>query len=129
MTAQPWRDRAILFGPFLFGLMLTVGSPVSEGPTLCPFALVTGVACPGCGMTRAVSHLLHGDLGIALRYHPLVPMVVLGAVAAWARFMLRRGGRLAPMKGRTVNVILIASAISLLAVWVLRLATGSLPPV
>ncbi len=39
----------------------------------CMFHAVTGLYCPGCGGTRAVLALLHGDLVRSLRYHPVVP--------------------------------------------------------
>lgn len=40
-----------------------------------------GVYCPGCGGTRAVIALAHGQLFRSLYYHPAVPvMAVLGAV-------------------------------------------------
>lgn len=39
----------------------------------CLFQLVTGLYCPGCGGTRAVMYLLHGDLVNSFIYHPLVP--------------------------------------------------------
>lgn len=38
----------------------------------CPTRFVTGVCCPGCGMTRAVIHLCKGDISCAMYYHPLV---------------------------------------------------------
>ena len=39
----------------------------------CLFHLVTGYYCPGCGGTRAVVFLLHGDFLHSLVYHPFVP--------------------------------------------------------
>ena len=33
----------------------------------CPFHFATGLYCPGCGATRAVYHLLHGDLILVFR--------------------------------------------------------------
>ncbi len=39
----------------------------------CMFHAVTGFYCPGCGGTRAVLALLHGDLVQSFRYHPVVP--------------------------------------------------------
>src|SRR4051812_16948199 len=42
---------------------------------LCPFAILTRHPCPGCGLTRGTLALLHGHLGEALRFHPLVPVV------------------------------------------------------
>ena len=38
---------------------------------MCAFKLWTGMPCPGCGMTRSVVRLVHGDLGASLRFHPL----------------------------------------------------------
>ena len=38
----------------------------------CPIKFITGISCPGCGMTRAwLSLLLRGDLEAAFHYHPL----------------------------------------------------------
>lgn len=37
----------------------------------CPIKFVTGVSCPACGMTRAWSSVLLGDISDAFYYHPL----------------------------------------------------------
>lgn len=37
----------------------------------CPIKFVTGVSCPGCGMTRAWLSVLRLDFAAALHYHPL----------------------------------------------------------
>ena len=36
----------------------------------CVFKGVTGMPCPGCGMTRACSAILQGEFSTAWRYHP-----------------------------------------------------------
>ena len=124
-----WRDRLILWSP-LAAIGILIGAPaVEDGPTICPFALCTGMACPGCGMTRAAGQLLRGDFGSAFSYHPLVPAIALLATAGWVWFVLRKTGRVAAMSNRLLNVILIVTCVALLAVWVARWATGSLPPV
>lgn len=43
----------------------------------CPIKAMTGLSCPGCGMTRAWLSLLQGDLSTALAYHPLFPLPLL----------------------------------------------------
>lgn len=41
----------------------------------CPIKLLTGVSCPGCGMTRAYASLLRLDFSAAFAYHPLWPLI------------------------------------------------------
>lgn len=43
---------------------------------VCPFFVLTGFACPGCGTTRGLHLLLHGDVIAAFRFNPLM-MVML----------------------------------------------------
>ncbi|MFZ1677089.1 MAG: DUF2752 domain-containing protein [Saprospiraceae bacterium] len=38
---------------------------------LCPFRLLTGWLCPGCGSQRAMHQFLHGHFGEAMRLNPL----------------------------------------------------------
>jgi hypothetical protein len=124
-----WRDRLILFSP-LAAIGIMVAAPAMEdGPTVCPFALCTGMACPGCGMTRAAGQLLRGDVGAALTYHPLIPAVALLATGGWVWFVLRKTGRVRPFNSRLLNAILITTLVALVTVWIGRLATGTLPPV
>lgn len=125
-----WRTRLILASPLLGALALAVYSPTDDGPTICPFALITGSACPGCGMTRAFGYLARGDLVMALRYHPLVMLVAAQALAGWMWFAVRsRRADAAPISTRITSAILVGTAVSLVAVWLLRMAAGALPPV
>jgi len=46
----------------------------------CPMLYVTGIPCPGCGITRAIFAALRFDFKAAFSFHPLfftVPPVVL----------------------------------------------------
>ena len=69
------RPATLLTLSFL-GAALVPVSFVTNGPSLCPFKMLTGLPCPGCGMTRSVVTLLHGDLGASLFYHPLGIVIV-----------------------------------------------------
>src|ERR1700716_3309549 len=63
----------------------------SAGPPLCPFRLLTGLPCPGCGLTRSLVSLLHGDLSAAVLSHPpgpiaasiLLALVIIEVRRAW----------------------------------------------
>ena len=46
----------------------------------CPIYTATGFYCPGCGTTRALHQMMHGNVGAAVRLNPLafVLLPVLG---------------------------------------------------
>jgi hypothetical protein len=57
----------------------------------CAFKLLTGLDCPGCGGTRMVWFLLHGNLGQAARHH-LVAFIAVPVLAyAYVAWALKRG--------------------------------------
>lgn len=49
----------------------------THGPTLCLWKNLTGHACPGCGLTRAICSLVHGQFHEALAYNWTAPAVLL----------------------------------------------------
>lgn len=62
--------------------------PNADGPILCPYRALTGLACPGCGLTRATHYLLRGDMATAWVHNPLlfigVPLALAFALAPLA---------------------------------------------
>lgn len=44
---------------------------------VCPLYSLTGLACPGCGLTRGFHALFHGDVLTALDYNALLPFFAL----------------------------------------------------
>ena len=91
---------AIFAGIVLSAAMLGAGAMVfffnpsthSFFPT-CMFHAATGLYCPGCGATRALYALLHGNFLLALKDNALF-MATLLVLAGWsARFIFRRSKR------------------------------------
>lgn len=55
----------------------------------CMFHVLSGLDCPGCGITRALHELLHGRVEEAFRFNPM--LFVLVFVALFAMPSLLRG--------------------------------------
>jgi len=49
----------------------------------CTFHDITGLDCPGCGTTRALYQLVHGNIGAAFRLNAMLfPLMIFGGFAA-----------------------------------------------
>lgn len=44
--------------------------------SLCPFKMLTGLPCPGCGITKSMVYFYEGDILKSLSYHILGPLVI-----------------------------------------------------
>jgi hypothetical protein len=70
-----------LVGYAAFGLGISTLYATTGVGFPCPFRAMTGWECPFCGGTRLGSALLHGDVGAAFAYNPVVFVsLVLGVV-------------------------------------------------
>ncbi len=111
-----------------FLLLGWVGVPAEGGPIFCTFRRLTGIPCPGCGMTRAMAALARGDLGAAVRFHPFAPLLLVEGAGLWATVgtaLVRQ--RPLTLPGRLPELLVIWQAVGFLALWIGRLATGTLP--
>lgn len=87
----------------------------------CPFLVLTGYECPGCGTQRAIHQLLHLNIGAALKYNGFMvlalPYIFLGV------YMEYLGGKKRNYKlhniffGRYSAIVIL---IIILLYWVLR---------
>jgi hypothetical protein len=59
----------------------------------CAFRQLTGLPCPGCGLSRAIVALAHGEGRSMLRLHPFAPYLIVWAV-------MLAGAALLPSRGR-----------------------------
>jgi hypothetical protein len=121
-----WSNRILLV------LTLTVFMPVGVSvlytfpPTEykffpgCWFHWMTGLHCPGCGATRSLHALLHGNIEQALAWNPLFVLL-----SPWLAYGCLRTaywmwtGRIAPGPGLSANGTWILLGV-LLAYWVIR---------
>jgi hypothetical protein len=86
-----------LSGPLLVGGLVgvaTLGLRLrdphdSGGWGYCPFKLLTGLDCPGCGSLRAVNDLTHGDLAAAASSNLLFVVAIPVVVALWLLWVRR----------------------------------------
>jgi hypothetical protein len=75
-------------------LLLLPADFFDQGPTLCLSKLLAGIECFGCGMTRAIMHLIHLDFRAAAGFNKLCFIVfpVLGFL--WTQWFLKDYKRL-----------------------------------
>lgn len=60
----------------------------------CPLLTLTGIACPGCGLTRGFHAFFQGDVLTALDYNALLPVfVLLFAYLFISMFLIAARGR------------------------------------
>lgn len=129
-AARParWLWGATGFGLVALFVLAAFWDPRQHpGPRICLFDRLTGVACPGCGLTRAAALLGSGRIAESLAAHPL--LLPLGAEVAlfwwlWGRRHATGDRRLE----RWARPATLATAALLLAVWIVRLPAGTLPP-
>jgi len=75
---RAWFPLGVLIGVYALSFALPI--PGGDGrilglPTVCPFNHMTGLPCPGCGLTRAFVSMAHGHLVDAVRWHALSPIM------------------------------------------------------
>lgn len=87
----------------------------------CLIKTFTGIPCPTCGATRALRHLLHGDLVAAIATNPGVVAALAGMplLAAWA---LRTPPGAWPAPARRAGLAAVAFAAA--ANWAYVVAVG-----
>jgi hypothetical protein len=125
LSSPPLRAGRAARAARLGGVALALVAAVALDVPLCPFAILTRHPGPGCGLTRGTLALLHGHLGDALRFHPLVPVVtpLFALVFVWNAFSYVRHGRWSAaegLQGRWITRVAATLGALMVAVWVAR---------
>lgn len=96
---------------------------------VCPSAALFRLPCPGCGMTRALSAMLRGDLAQAYHLHPVAPLAIpvlagcaIGHVVA---YVWPSSGRLSKLlASKWVEWLVLGIVALMIAVWIARFFGG-----
>jgi hypothetical protein len=116
--SRPWAAPVGLAAAALTGCVaLGLLEPGDNGPVLCPFREVTGLDCPGCGMTRAVAGVARGRIGTALDYNLFLVVLIPVLVYLWASWLAARlGRRLPPLRVGARGYAVAGVALAIFAV-------------
>ena len=97
--------------------------------SICLFRRATAIPCPGCGLTRGFAALAKGHFGEAFLFHPFVYLIALEALAAWLAWgWFAFSERPWPESwSRRAGPLALGHVAALVALWLGRLATGTLP--
>ena len=97
---------------FVFTTVTKIGIP-------CPFRLITGFQCPGCGISRMLISLVKLDFAAAFQYNPfiLLTLPLLCFVIFYSDYLYIKKGNGALGKW---NILLIFELVGLLIFGVLR---------
>jgi len=130
-TAPQTTRRSRMVGPVLVAgivgaatIALHVRDPHDSGSWgYCPWKLLTGLDCPGCGSLRAVNDLTRGDLVGAASSNLLFVALIPVAVAlwiAWARRSWTGEERRPRPSASTTRAVWVAAIVVTVAFTVLR---------
>lgn len=113
------REPAILAAMVLGGTLVLAYTRL-HGP-VCYFRFLTGLPCPGCGLTRSLEALWHGHLLLSLRYHPLgMPVFSLCAWVLVVALARRLRPETTPLR---IPLLSLPAVFAVFAVvWLVRLA-------
>ena len=86
----------------------------------CPFRLLTGFTCPGCGTTRALHQILHGHFATAFTLNPLLLLAIPFILFAFIRYsvIVMRGG--VPRPKALPAPVIYAIFFAILSFWIFR---------
>lgn len=128
ITADWFWALCIVIGAVLIPAPSPNASTVLGLPKLCIFRNITGIACPGCGMTRSLIASAHLHFTDAIAFHPLGPPVLVLLITYCASRLVFKvnNKRDATLGHRWVRVVPLILSGCFIVVWVARLL-GVLP--
>lgn len=122
LSSDAWLARVFLLWVVAFSSVTAAAgiAPSSVSFLPCPVRYITGIPCPGCGMTRACTALARGQIAEAFTHNPLAfGLIALAIGFAFAPDQIRRIWLRCPPKRR--YEILGSCFVAVLACWITRL--------
>ncbi len=89
VASHPVAGPAVLLsGAAAGGAAIWLADPTTPGGVIppCPTNALLHINCPGCGMSRMLYSLLHGDVGAALHYNAFGVLLVILAAASFVTY-------------------------------------------
>ena len=84
--------------------------------SLCPMVMITGLPCPGCGLTRALFCLLRLDFSGAFRMHPFIyPIAFYAGIFGWNRYIRKQN------MGSLLKALVLLSAVAMILFYIWRM--------
>jgi len=82
-TKRKWQGILIAMLTIIVPYLIMVSDPhIESSQSICPFKLLTGLPCPGCGITKSIIFFYKGDIIKSLTYHILGPLVILFCIVS-----------------------------------------------
>ena len=102
LAAYLVRERALGLAMVGGGLVVAALAGLGWDIWRCPIRLVTGLPCPGCGMTRACQAMVRGNWAAVWQMNPFAPVFALFWVVVAVGLLLPQPwrGRFADRLGR-----------------------------
>ncbi len=128
MPTKPRSHRKIIIATIIIAVIVAIAfnsyffdTSHEQLAPKCPFLLLTGYRCPGCGTQRALHALMHLHIAEAFRYNPFLFFALPYALfLAWLQSW--GGSRKHPRLDRLVNGSkgIMTVFFLIVAYWILR---------
>lgn len=111
-----WLPPLLLIIGFLGReLLVPIAQWVADHVVFCVFYETTGYYCMGCGGTRSMMALLHGDIARAFHNNPAAPVLLVSALLLYAEKAAAVFGKKIRLLPRSLALWL--TLLVILAVW------------
>jgi hypothetical protein len=124
--ARTWAAAGLagIVGLAVFHVWAPSGDPAHA---VCLLRRFFHLPCPGCGMTRAFAALAKGDWSTAIALHPLAPVLAAELIGGWVVWGIALASHRPWRLTARLDSLLLANLGALAALWLGRVATGTLP--